>query len=242
MQHKFPIIRYLKIPAIIIALVLIFLLIREASGLREIIRFFSEEDGLRLYVLKYGAWAPLAFFIIQVIQVIISPIPGQITLALGGSLFGLVRGLLLNFSAIIFGSIIAFMLARIFGKPLVIKMVGEDIFNKYAGYFNPKYIISLFLIFLFPFFPDDALCFLAGISTLPFPIFLLLVILGRFPGVLLATLLGAELISLTPAAWVIIGVFLVLLLVLVLKYHKKIEDWLGQRILPKEEDDTENSQ
>ena len=241
MKQKFSLSKYLKLLLIIGAVVLLFFLIRENSDISTLIRFFSEEEGLKAYVLKYGTLAPLVFFILQVIQVIVSPIPGQITLLLGGSLFGLSRGLLLNFSAIIVGSIIAFLLARLFGKPLVIKFIGADIFNRYARYFNPKYIISLFLVFLFPFFPDDALCFLAGISTIPFSIFLLLIILGRFPGVLIATLVGAELISLTPTAWVIIGLLLVLLLVLVIKYHQRIENWLYHRILREEDNDTENS-
>lgn len=241
MKQKFSLSKYLKLLIIISVVVLLFLLIREKSNISTLFRFFSEEDGLKAYVLQYGALAPLVFFVLQVIQVIVSPIPGQITLAVGGSLFGLSRGLLLNFSAIIVGSIIAFLLARLFGKPLVVKFVGADIFNRYARYFNPKYIISLFLVFLFPFFPDDALCFLAGISTLPFFIFLLLIMLGRFPGVLIATLVGAELISLTPVAWVMIGIFFALLLVLVIKYHQKIENWLYHRILREEGNDTEDS-
>lgn len=241
LKQEFSLSKYLKLLIIISAVVLLFLLIREKSNIGTLIRFFSEEEGLKAYVLQYGALAPLVFFVLQVIQVIVSPIPGQITLAVGGSLFGLSRGLLLNFSAIIVGSIIAFLLARVFGKPLVVKFVGVDIFNRYARYFNSKYIISLFLVFLFPFFPDDALCFLAGISTLPFSIFLLLIMLGRFPGVLIATLVGAKLINLTPAAWVMIGVFFALLLVLVIKYHQKIENWLYHRILREEGDNTENS-
>ena len=231
MKHKIQAVKIVKLITIIIAIVLVYLLIQEKSCFKEIIRFFSAKDGIKSYVQKSGVFAPLVFFIIQTIQVVISPIPGQITLAVGGSLFGLVNGLLLNFSAITVGSIIAFMLARIFGKPLVVRFVKEDTFNKYARLFKPKYIIFLFLIFLFPFFPDDALCFLAGISNLPFNIFLLLIIVGRFPGVLVATLFGAELISFTPVGWVIIGIFLALVLVLLVKYHKKIEEWLYKRIV-----------
>lgn len=234
MKHKIQTAKIIKLITIIIAIVLLYLVIREKGYLREITRFFSAKDGIKSYVQKYGMFAPLVFFIIQTIQVIVSPIPGQITLAVGGSLFGLVNGLLLNFSAIIVGSIIAFMLARVFGKPLVVRFVKEDTFNKYARLFKPKYIIFLFLIFLFPFFPDDALCFLAGISNLPFNIFLLLIILGRFPGVLIATLVGAELISFTPVGWLIIGILLILVLVLLVKYHQKIEEWLYKRIIQEE--------
>ncbi len=55
----------------------------------------------------------------------------------------------------------------------------------------------MFLIFLFPFLPDDVACFLAGLTLLPLPELIVLAAIGRLPGILVANLVGANAASFT---------------------------------------------
>lgn len=199
----------------------------------KIIRVLSDAERLKEYILQYELFAPVVLFLIQLFQVILSPIPGNVTTVIGGSLFGIFYGLILNTLSIYTGSFIAFYLARKFGKPLVVRMVGESVYQKYNKIFEEKYIFSLFMIFLFPFFPDDALCLLTGLSSIPRNIFLILLIVGRFPGILIGTLVGSGLLELSLQGWIIIGILLLISLIVSIGYGKDIENWLYGKVLKK---------
>ncbi len=191
--------------------------------------FYSSEN-FKEFVIKQGSLAPVVFFLIQIGQVIISPIPGNLTALAGGALFGGLYASLLSGLGIILGSMIAFYLARIFGKPLVIKFVGESIFNKYGKVFQKKSALSLFILFLLPFFPDDALCFLAGISNINFKLFLILTVIGRLPNIVFASLVGSGIFSFSLITWIIIGVISGVLFLLLFRYKNEIEGWLNSRL------------
>ncbi len=191
---------------------------------------FSSPENFKNFVINQGALAPVIFFLIQIGQVIISPIPGNLTALAGGALFGGLYASLLSGSGIIIGSMIAFYLARIFGKPLVKKFVGESIFNKYNNVFARKSTLSLFILFLLPFFPDDALCFLAGISNINFKLFLLLTVIGRLPSIVFASLVGSGMFSFSLITWIIIGVLSGVLFLLLFRYKSEIEGWLYARL------------
>lgn len=191
---------------------------------------FSSPQVFKKFVLDQGVWSPLVFLALQIAQVIVSPIPGNITSLAGGALFGGINACLLSMSAITIGSIIAFYLARIFGKPLVVKFIGKITFNKYNKILLGKGKLTLFLLFLLPFFPDDALCFLAGLSKLPFKLFLMYTIIGRLPGIIFTSFAGAGTVCLTVGGWIIVGVLSVIAIYVSIRYGEKIEEALCSKI------------
>ena len=205
-----------------ISAALIYFLYRENlySSIKTV---FSSAKEFKAFVTKQGSLAPVIFFLIQIAQVIIAPIPGNVTALAGGALFGGAKACLLSCSGIIIGSFIAFFIARIFGKPLVVKLIGESIFNKYNKVFLGKCGIALFLLFLLPFFPDDALCFLAGLSKLPAKAFFLFTVIGRLPNIIFASLAGAGTVYVSAGGWIVIGILSAAAIYLSFRYGDKIE-------------------
>lgn len=192
-------------------------------------QIFSSQDSLQAFIKSFGVWAPVLFLALQVVQVVVSPIPGNVTGLVGGALFGWAEGFLLNALGIIAGSFLAFYLARFLGKSIIIPLIGKDVYAKYNKVFNGKFLVGLLLIFLFPFFPDDALCFLAGLSSLPVSIFFILILAGRLPGVLLTTLVGSGVFVFSPWEWVFIVAFLLVLFLVLFRYRQVIEDWVQRK-------------
>ncbi|MDD3840164.1 MAG: TVP38/TMEM64 family protein [Clostridia bacterium] len=213
---------------VVCAIVVLFIFFLNSPYYRQFKYIFSSAERLQDFVKGFGLWAPLIFFMVQFLQVIIAPIPGNLTGIVGGALFGIINGFLLNGAGIFLGSIVAFFIARVFGQPLVLKLIGKDIFYKYNKVFVGKSFIVLFCIFLFPFFPDDALCFMAGLSNMRVLNFIILILLGRMPGVFVSTLAGAGIISFTLIEWCIIGVLSLVLIWLGIKYSKKIEELISK--------------
>ena len=215
---------------IIIAVFVVLYFIMNNNGWPDI---FESTQKIQEYVSGFGAWAPIVFMALQIVQVIISPIPGNVTTLAGGVLFGFTNGFLLSFSAIFMGSVIAFALARIFGKPLVVKMVGEDITHKYLDVMSSRQKVVLIFMFILPFFPDDALCLIAGISGISWTFFIVTLLLARPAGILFSALVGSGFINVPVWGWGIIIALSVALMTLSVKYAPQIDAFTKKHVMDK---------
>lgn len=129
---------------------------------------------------KYGLIGPIIFLLIQIVQVVFPVIPGGASCLAGTLAFGPVLGFIYNYAGLTLGSIMAFLLSRNFGLPLIKKLFKEETINKYLKYVkNKKFEKVFFLGILLPGAPDDLLCYIAGISNLTFRRFFLIILLGK---------------------------------------------------------------
>jgi uncharacterized membrane protein YdjX (TVP38/TMEM64 family) len=184
-------------------------------------------ETLRGILDSFGAWGPVAFIVIQVVQVVVAPIPANAIAFAGGALFGLWPGFLLSSVGLVLGSMIAFGLARIWGRPVVEALVQPELIDRYLDGVVNRHVIVLTAIFLVPFLPDDVLSFLVGLSSLPAGAFLVLVIVARPPGMFVSTLLGSGRIEMPWWGWAIIGAVSLAVLFLAHRYRDAIERRLG---------------
>ncbi len=184
---------------------------------------FESKEAVRAYVASYGGWAPVAFFFLQFIQVILSPIPGSITTIAGGLMFGLLPAFLISVAAVFLGSVCAFLLGKTFGRPLVYRIAGKDAVDKYMSAVSSRQRVVLFMMFLLPFFPDDILCLIAGLSAMRLPRFSLLVIATRPWGLLFSALIGSGIVHMPLWSWIVIGAIVAAIFILSIKYAPLIE-------------------
>jgi uncharacterized membrane protein YdjX (TVP38/TMEM64 family) len=139
-------------------------------------------------------------------------------------MFGVLRGFLISVAAVFFGSICAFLLGKKFGRPLVERIAGKTAVDKYMVSVSSRQKIVLYLMFLFPFFPDDILCLVAGLSAMSLPYFSILVLLTRPWGLLFSALVGAGLISIPIWAWALIAAVVIVIFFFTIKYAPQIEE------------------
>lgn len=145
------------------------------------IGIFTNQEKMNAFLNACGVFAPLCFMLIQAVQVVIPILPGAIGCLYGVIFWGAIKGFVFNYIGICVGSIWAFLIARYFGKEIVIKMTGGRFFAKYSKYLlkeNQFEKIFVLLIFL-PIAPDDFLCYLAGISKIPLRRFATIIFLGK---------------------------------------------------------------
>lgn len=181
---------------------------------------FSTLDNLQAFLLQFGVWTPLVFFVLQLLQIIIAPIPGGTVGLVGGALFGTIGGFLLSAAGTLTGSIIVFVLSKRLGRPFVLKFVSPEAVEKYDHIKESKLIIILFLIFLFPLFPDDMLCFIAGLSGIPIKTFVIIVLLARTPSVFINNMIGAGIMDDNPTQF-IAAVTIYAVLIVILYFNRK---------------------
>jgi uncharacterized membrane protein YdjX (TVP38/TMEM64 family) len=148
-------------------------------------------EAIRDWVESFGLFAPLIFILLQVVQVVIFIIPGEIVQIAGGYLFGITQGLLLSLVGIGAGSVFNFFVARILGRPFVETIFGDEELLRFEKMLNNKKTRQIFfLFFLIPGIPKDMLCYFAGLSSMSISTFLLVSLLGRLPALLGSVIIG----------------------------------------------------
>jgi uncharacterized membrane protein YdjX (TVP38/TMEM64 family) len=158
----------------------------------KLYHLYQDHEEFKKVISSYGAYAPLAYILLQIIQVVIAPIPGGAIEFLGGVMFGVKAGFIYSMIGLILGSWLAFSLARIFEKVAVEKFVSEKTRKKFDYLVEHEGVILSFILFLLPGFPKDALCYILGLTPMHLGIFLIISTIGRIPGTLMATLQGAK--------------------------------------------------
>ncbi|MBS3072849.1 TVP38/TMEM64 family protein [Candidatus Pacearchaeota archaeon] len=154
--------------------------------------FFSSQDQIRSFVESYGVFAPIIFVIIQILQVVLTPISHYAVGLAGGFIFGTWHGFILNWIGRVIGTLIAFYLGRKFGRRIIKHVVKQEKLAKYDKIFEKGKLI-LFLMYFLPIFPDDELSYLAGFSSMKARIFIPIMLLGHIGGSLGLAFLGSGL-------------------------------------------------
>ena len=183
-------------------------------------------EELRALIDRAGAFAGIVFFLLQMLTVIIAPIPSNVTMMAGALALGFWQAMLLGIAAIWAGSMLMFLLARRLGHRAVQRWMDHGIMEKYLPVIEEKQDMFLFLTLLFPFFPDDMLCILAGLTSMPTGRFAVIMLLARPWGLIFAALLGSGVLSLPPWGWAVLVAVLAVIFVLAMKYSRQIEDGL----------------
>jgi len=156
-------------------------------------KFYTTKESFSQFLISLGSYSPIFFVLLQGLQVVISPIPGELTGIAGGYIYGATWGFVFSTLGLTLGSWAAFELARILGRPFVEKFVSEDLLKKFEFLTTDTGATICFLLFLIPGFPKDVLCYLLGLSRMRRSTFLVISTLGRMPGTFLLTMQGASL-------------------------------------------------
>lgn len=183
-------------------------------------------DELREVISGAGVWAGVVYFFLQMMTVIVAPIPSNISMMAGALALGFWKAMILGVLAVVAGSMIVFLAARALGRNAIQRFLDKGVMDKYLPVIEEKQDMFLFLTMLFPFFPDDALCMLAGLTNISLGRFTAIMILARPWGLIVAALLGSGSLSLPIWAWVILGAVGVCIFYFALKYSSEIEDKL----------------
>lgn len=156
----------------------------------DLYRFFISKKKIIHFVSSFGPLSVLIFIGLQIVQVLIAPIPGEINGFIGGYLYGPFLGTLYSTIGLTIGSWLAFLLARWLGLPFVEKIIKPQIIQKYDHFMEHRGVPITFILFLIPGFPKDALSYIIGLSHMRSATFLILCTAGRLMGTIMLSISG----------------------------------------------------
>ena len=176
---------------------------------------------------QFEAWVeglgPLGVLVmlgIQVLQIVVAFIPGEVVQLMAGVMYGTWGGLALCLAGCVAASALVFVVVRKLGRDFVVRLFGQEKLDSF-GFLNDssKLETLVFVLFLIPGMPKDVLTYIVPLSPIGLGKFMLLSTIARIPGMVASTLIGS---SITDANWpLIIGVFVVVIIVGGLSIWKK---------------------
>ncbi len=225
-----------------VVVLLAFIIISEVGHLNE---YESDEDkinGLVQIIGDTGAWGMVVYVLIQVLQVVILPLPAVVCYVPGAIIWGAPMATLLASVGVIIGSVISYFIGRIWGKKAVIWIAGKETTEKYSAYFGKRGKGIFVIMQILPFFPDDILCMIAGLTSMNFVFFIVVMCTVRPAIISVYCFLGSG--DIIPFSgwgiyvWIAIFAVCIALAVISFKYQDKFESWLISKFSRKKK--TEN--
>ncbi len=189
-------------------------------------------EMLQAYLQRVGIWMPIFYVLLQFLQVVLLPIPSIVSTVAGVALFGAFWAMIYSLIGILFGSILAFLIGRQLGYRAVSWMVGEETLKKWQKKMKGKDNLFLSLMFVLPVFPDDILCFVAGLSSMSWGYFLGVIFFSRLIAVS-ATCYSIDFIPFTTwwgiTLWALFLLFTAMIFIILYKNLDKIQKALKAR-------------
>ncbi len=221
------ILRLLLVAVVLATILICGYFILKATGLWEKV---NSVDKIRNIVQRGGAFSSIVFLLFQILQTTVLQIPAIFVTIAGAVIFGRWHAFFLSYLGVMIGSIIMFWIGRKAGRKFLYWLAGEESAEKWIKRMsNGKYLF--FLMMVFPMFPDDILCVIAGMTNMSFSFFFWTNMLARGIGIACTVFFGSG--AIIPfhgwglIVWAVIIIVIALLFYLSVRFKDKIDDMLN---------------
>ena len=195
----------------------------------DFIAQFKSFEDIVSFLKAYKTESIFIYIGVQVLQIVISIIPGQAFQFAAGYLYTFFPGLIYSWIGATIGTFISFYLAKLLGRSAIHLIFGEERMNYFLERLNSRKSFTIvFLIYLIPGLPKDMVSYAAGLSDMKFKTFLILSLVGRTPGMAGSLLIGSLYLTKHYVAMSIIGGVAVVLFVLCIIYRKKLTKYIDK--------------
>ncbi len=192
-----------------------------------------EEGGTERLIEHMQQAGPLGVGILlalQLLQVIVAFIPGEVVQIVAGMLYGPVGGSLVILVGATIASAIIFELVHALGAPFIRAMVSDDFLDKFRAFERTGRLNAIvFILFLIPGLPKDVFTYLVGLTDMRLSTFLLLSILGRTPGVFVSCYAASSIMEGDYTTSAILFAALALIALVVIAFRDKLMEKLSKR-------------
>jgi uncharacterized membrane protein YdjX (TVP38/TMEM64 family) len=156
-----------------------------------IVKLASKPEQLKNMLVSYGWKGDLVFIFIQLLQVVVAAIPGEVVQLAGGYIYGTWLGTFYSLTGIVLGSVVVFYISRLLGFTIVKTFVSQKSLDKFDFIMNSeKSEFAMFLLFLIPGIPKDILTYIAGLTPIKPLKFFIIITIARFPALLASSYIG----------------------------------------------------
>lgn len=179
-------------------------------------------EGLRLFILSYGVWAPATSIALMAFQSMVPLVPGIAITISNAWIFGWEYGAVYSWIGALIGAAIDFGIARWYGRPVVERFVKAKYLDLTDKFFKRHGVLAVFITRLTPVVPFKVISYGAGLTVIPFTQFVIATGIGQTPAIVLYSILGQHITRSLKAAVGITSI-LIVLGILAFYYRDEIE-------------------
>ncbi len=219
--------KYYRLGLIVILALLVVFAVYFALKQSGVLKKWADPQKIKSMILKGGNWSIFILFVIQFLQVTFIPLPAMVTTIAGVLVFGPWTTFWVSTIAIILASLFAFFLGRVIGDPIINWSIGKEeakVWREKLG--QGKYVF--FLMMLFPIFPDDMLCMLAGVTSMTYTFFIWTQVITRPISTFIMCFLSSGYVIPFSGwgipVWIVLLASCAVLFYLAIKYQRQIEE------------------
>ena len=176
----------------------------------NLLGWFGNREAVVNSIERLGMWGPLVLILLLVLQVFLAFIPGQALMVACGYVYGFGPGFLISWFGLFAGGQAAFALARHYGRPFAERWIAPQVLSKWDKAANGQGVGFYALSLILPVFPNDAMCYVAGLGKIQFRRFTLANCFGRGLACLVTSAAGAFGGQLSVQSWGVIALVIVL--------------------------------
>ena len=171
--------------------------------------------------------AVLIYLGLQITQIIVSVLPGQVFQIAAGYYFGFFMGLVYSLIGAAIGTTITYFVAKWLGADSIKVLFGKEKIDKILNLLNSNRAYNVvFLLYLIPGIPKDLIGYAAGTSRVNFRIILVISIIGRSFGMSGSLLFGYLYAQKEYTLMYIVAAIAVIIFLICVIYRKKISKWM----------------
>ncbi len=158
---------------------------------RKFSAFGSDPEKFKAFIEGYGWKGWLVALGIQILQVVISLIPGEVVEVGMGYAFGWLGGTALCLLGVGLASAVVFLLVRRWGIRMVELFIPREKIDQ-LRFFNSEQRLkrTVFLLFFIPGTPKDLFTYFIGLTRIRLHEFLIITLIARIPSVVSSTIGG----------------------------------------------------
>ena len=152
---------------------------------------FESVDSLAKSVEGYGITGILLLFFIQILQIIVALIPGEVIEFASGLIYGSFGGFFICMAGIFCGQFLIFKIVSVWGQSVVDLILDKKAIKRFSFLRDTKKVKKLtFVLYFLPGTPKDLLTYFMPLTSISLKDFMIISLVARIPSVLSSTVAG----------------------------------------------------
>lgn len=198
-------------------------------------------DWVKPIVERAGFWGYIVFVLIQVVITTVMCFVPATTFTftlMAVQIFGVLPGFICASIACFISSMVMFTIGDKLGEPFIDWLIGKDARIKAQKAVSTRATVLVPVMLAFPFFPDDAICMVSGMTKMKYWYFAIVALLCRTIGIGVTAFLGGNVLdyaSFSMLDWIVFINLILIDVVLVWKLSTFVENAVNKYKAKKEE-------
>lgn len=157
-----------------------------------LVKGYNNLSEIESFVQKFGALSVFALLFIQISQIVVALIPGEVVEFASGALFGPVWGTFISMVGILAGQWLIFTAVTKWGHSVLSSVLSRNFVKKFKFLHDEKKIkLITFILYFLPGTPKDLLTYFMPVTGIDLKAFLSITLFARIPSVISSTIAGS---------------------------------------------------